>query len=47
MCFVISDNRLRINLSSRLIITFNFFRDERDDFEFKKNSSLEFESKSF
>ena len=34
--FIISDDRLIINLLSRLIVIFNLFRDERDDFEFKK-----------
>ena len=47
MCFIMNDGRSIINLSSRLIIVFNFFRDERDDFEFKKNLSLKLESKSF
>ena len=42
-----SDDRLIINLSSRLIVAFDFFRDERDGFEFEKSSSLELESKSF
>ena len=46
MCFIMSDNRLIISLSLRLIVGFNFFCDERDDFEFKKNSSLKLESKS-
>ena len=45
--FIMSDDRLIISLSLRLIIVFNFFRDERDDFEFKKSSLLKFESKSF
>ena len=40
-----NDDRLIISLLSRLIIVFDFFYDERDDFEFKKNSSLELESK--
>ena len=42
-----NDNRSIINLLSRLIVIFNFFYDERDDFEFEKNSSLKFELKSF
>ena len=42
-----NDDRLIISLSLRLIIVFNFFHDKRDDFEFKKSSSLEFESKLF
>ena len=45
--FIINDDRSIINLSSRLIVVFNLFRDERDDFEFKKSSSLKFKSKSF
>ena len=47
MCFIINDDKLIINLSLCLIVVFNFFHDERDDFEFKKNSSLELESKLF
>ena len=47
MCFIMNDDRLIINLLSHLIVAFNFFRDERDDFEFEKNLSLKFESKSF
>ena len=47
MYFIMSDDRLIINLWSRLIVILNFFRNERDDFEFKKNSSLKLESKSF
>ena len=47
MYFIMSDNRLIINLSSYLIVAFDFFRNERDDFEFKKNLLLELESKSF
>ena len=47
ICFIMSDNKSIINLSSRLIVAFNIFRDERDDFEFKKNLSLKFKSKSF
>ena len=39
-CFIMSDNRSIINLLSYLIIAFNFFCEKRDDFEFKKNSSL-------
>ena len=42
-----SDNRLIINLLSRLIIVFNSFYNKRDNFEFKKNLSLELKSKSF
>ena len=45
--FIMSDDRSIIDLSSRLIIAFNLFRNKYDGFEFKKNSSLEFESKSF
>ena len=47
MCFIMSDNRLIISLSLRLIIIFNFFHDERNNFKFKKNLSLKFKSKSF
>ena len=47
ICLIMSDDRSIINLLSRLIVVFNFFRDERDDFESEKSSSLEFESKSF
>ena len=47
MCLIMNDDRSIINLLSYLIVIFNFFRDERDDFEFKKNSSLKFKSKSF
>ena len=47
MYFIMSDDRLIINLWLRLIVTFDLFRDERDNFEFEKNSSLKFESKSF
>ena len=47
MCFIMNDDRLIINLSSRLIVAFNLFHDKRDNFEFEKNSSLEFKSKSF
>ena len=42
-----SDDRSIISLSSRLIVAFDFFRDERDNFESEKNSSLKLESKSF
>ena len=42
-----SDDRSIINLSLRLIFVFNFLYNERDDFEFKKNSSLKLKSKSF
>ena len=42
-----NDDRSIISLLSRLIVAFDFFHDKRDDFEFKKNSLLEFESKSF
>ena len=45
--FIINENRSIISLSSRLIVAFDFFRDKRNDFEFKKNSSLELKSKSF
>ena len=44
--FIMSDNRLIINLSSRLIIIFNFVNDKRDDFKFKKSLSLKLELKS-
>ena len=47
MCFIMNDDRLIINLSSRLIVAFNFFCNERDDFESKKSSSLKLESKLF
>ena len=47
MCFIMNDDRLIISLSSRLIVAFNFFRDERDDFKSKESSLLELESKSF
>ena len=47
MCFIINDDRSIINLLLRLIITFNLFCDKHDNFESEKNSSLEFESKSF
>ena len=42
--FIMNDDRLIINL---LIVIFNFFRDEHDDFEFKQSSSLKLQSKSF
>ena len=35
-----SDDGSIINLSLRLIIAFDLFYDERDDFEFEKSSSL-------
>ena len=47
MCFIMSDNRLILDLLSRLIIVFDLFYNKHDDFEFKKNSSLKFKSKSF
>ena len=47
MCFIMSDNRSIINLSSRLIVVFDFFYDERDNFKFKKKLSLKLKSKSF
>ena len=45
--FIMNDDRLIISLSLRLIVAFDLFRNERNDFESKKSSSLEFESKSF
>ena len=42
-----NDDRSIINQLSRLIVAFDLFRDKHDDFEFKKNSSLELESRSF
>ena len=36
MYFIMSDDRSIINLSSRLIIAFDLFCDEPDDFEFKE-----------
>ena len=45
--FIISDDRSIINLSSCLIVAFNFFRDEYNNFESEKSSSLKLESKSF
>ena len=47
MCFIMNDDRSIISLLSRLIVAFNLFYDERDDFESEKNSSLKLESKSF
>ena len=47
MCFIMNDDRLIINLSSRLIVAFDLFRDERSDFKFEKNSSLKLKLKSF
>ena len=47
ICLIMSADQLIINLSSRLIVIFDLFRDERSDFEFKKNSLLKLESKSF
>ena len=47
MYFIMNDDRSIINLLSCLIVAFNLFYDERDDFESKKNLSLKFESKSF
>ena len=47
MCFIINDDKLIINLLPRLIILFNYFYNTCDDFEFEKNSSLEFKLKSF
>ena len=45
--FIINDDRLIINLLSHLIVIFDLFRNERDDFESEKNLLLKFESKSF
>ena len=47
MYFIMSDVRLIIYLLLCLIVAFNFFRDERNDFEFKKSLLLKFKSKSF
>ena len=47
MYLIINDNRFIISLSLYLIVVFNFFYNERDDFESEKNSSLKFKSKSF
>ena len=47
ICFIISDDRSIINLSLRLMIVFNLFRNECNNFKFEKSSSLEFESKLF
>ena len=47
MYFIMSDDRSIISLSSRLIVAFDLFRDEHNYFEFKENSSLKLESKSF
>ena len=47
MCFMMNDDRLKINLSLFLIIVFNLFRDERGDSNFEKNSSLKLKFKSF
>ena len=42
-----NDDRIIINLLLRLIVAFDLFRDERDDFEFEKISLLKLESESF
>ena len=42
-----NDDRSKINLSLRLIVAFDLFRDKRNDFEFKKNLLLKLKSKSF
>ena len=38
LCFIMNDDKLIIILLSRLIVAFDLFRDERNDFESKKNS---------
>ena len=45
--FIMSDDRSIINLLLYLIVAFDLFYDECDDFEFKKNSLLKLKSKSF
>ena len=45
--FIMNNYRLIISLSLRLIVAFDFFRDEHNDFKSKKNSSLKLKSKSF
>ena len=47
MCFIMNDDKSIINLLLCLIVAFNLFRDERDDFKSEKNSSSELESKLF